>query len=323
MASALALTLLSTCESGRHNVGEVLSPSDLDIADTASDDDISSGQPVLDLGPRNILIEQDGVKPGLIEIGCDYNGSKWIGKLQGNGNRDVLIYIPSGVNTASPFEIIYHFHGTHSQLVKEVIPELPGTSERYRGKAGHTSPGENRLRQVLDASQNLGEGGRNVITVYPLSAGRRGKKGNASDIHGFDSFWMLTGGNDTGDDMHMLHAEVLAVVENELIGMPIVVDSITAKGHSAGGRPLENIAASGFPLDRIDFLDASYGRWTTHCHRDAIAANPDVQMNIFYIPNTPTQADAKRLEGKTGVRLIPTSTPHADMNSEFFGWNRD
>ncbi|HVH97688.1 MAG TPA: hypothetical protein VM869_03220, partial [Enhygromyxa sp.] len=60
-------------------------------------------------------------QPGLLEFAkqMTQGGSLWIGKLEGNGGRDVLIYIPANADNAAPFELVFHFHGTHSEHVEQ------------------------------------------------------------------------------------------------------------------------------------------------------------------------------------------------------------
>ena len=43
----------------------------------------------------------DTVKPGT------RGASAWVGRLEGNGGRDVLIYIPPGADNAKPFELVF------------------------------------------------------------------------------------------------------------------------------------------------------------------------------------------------------------------------
>ena len=257
---------------------------------------------------ENLFIAEDGVQKGLVEIVQKYRGLRWIGKLSGNGNRDALIYIPPGSDPDKPFEIIYHFHGTHSHLTNE------------------GSVGANRLGQVFNITHDLNKKpDRNIVVVYPLSAGRRGKSGGHADRNGYDDYWMKKG-NSTNDDMAQMHAETLNTVQSKF-GINIKIDSITIKGHSAGGRALQRISESGFKVDRVDFLDASYGSWAQDCHKAVIRNNPNTQINIFVMPNdkTPTSTDmcSKSLKGKRGINIIKTRIPHGKMIKAFFGWMRN
>lgn len=252
------------------------------------------------------LVLEEGVQPGLQEALEGVEGLRWAGKLSGNGNREVAIFIPKGIDPQKPFEMIYHFHGVNGDLV-ERDPE---------------STGRNRLEQVLKAADRMSKAGRNIVMVYPLSAGHRAsKKGGPLPEKRYDAAWMRPG-NSTGDDMNTLHAQALSVIESQL-GTRINVGLITAKGHSAGGTPLVNMAEAGFRLDRIDFLDASYGVRIPRCYPAAIRNNPNVEFNIFLKLGMPTDnASTRSAEGKKGVRIIESRKPHGLFNQIFFDWQR-
>jgi len=282
---------------------------------------ISHGSVSAEIKPEDVLLIKSDIKKPIIEVVKKVEGNRWIGRLSGNGNREVIIYIPKGSDASKPFELIYHFHGTDSHLIGEEIPELPNTSKHYKKKVGDMSVGANRIGQVLKSSEEIGEEGkRNIIVVYPISKGRRGKEGSIAHKNAYDDDWMKKG-NDTGDDMGKLHTEVLSALEEDFNTHP-KIDKITAKGHSAGGRPLQHIASSGFKLDRIDFLDASYGKWAKRCYEDAIRFNPDLEMNLFVTKGHSTNRSAKKLDDKKGVEVIATRKSHGNMNQEFFGWER-
>src|SRR5688572_2951334 len=73
-----------------------------------------------------------GVQPGLATFAAELDtligkgpGSVWVGKLDGNGGRDVLIYVPPQAVNAEPFELVFHFHGTYSESVVKPLPDMP------------------------------------------------------------------------------------------------------------------------------------------------------------------------------------------------------
>ncbi|MFH0820513.1 MAG: hypothetical protein V1908_01940 [Candidatus Peregrinibacteria bacterium] len=257
---------------------------------------------------------EPNVQPGLADALDKVGGRRWAGKLPGNGGREVAIYIPKGTDLSKPVELIYHFHGVGSNVVGDNLED-----------PDHTSPGRNRLNQVLTTAERMGPEGRNIVVVYPLSAGHRAGRGGKLPGLNYDADWMRKG-NQSGDDMAKLDSEVLSTIQSQF-GYSINVESRTAKGHSAGGTPLVNIARSGFRLDRIDFLDASYGGRIDWCYPEAIKNNPDVEFNIFFIPGgggkkTDNRA-TRSAEGKEGVKLIEVrGVKHGAFNENFFDYQR-
>lgn len=257
------------------------------------------------IGSGEKLVLEPGVQPGLAEALKGVKGERWVGRLSGNGSREVAIFIPQGADPNKPFEVIYHFHGVNGHSIGQ-DPE---------------STGRNRLEQVLKAAARTGSEGRNIVVVYPLSAGHRPGKGGKLPGLTYDADWMRPN-NASGDDMNQMHAEVLQRIESQF-GHKINVGSITAKGHSAGGTPLVNLAEAGFKVNRIDFLDASYGLRIPRCYRAAIKNNPDLELNIFLKPQTQTDnVSTRSVEGKPGVRIIEARIAHGRMNETYFGWQR-
>ena len=318
----IALAADQAC-STRENVDKVFSKDPihhLEQEDNIGIDTARESDFVSETDEANKLIVDSRSSQGIVEELVKVEGRKWLGQLKGNGERDTIIFIPEGANIDKPFELIYHFHGTNGHLINEVMPRFKGMSDYYKEhKAGKISVAANRLQQVFRAGSELGsDPKRNVIIVYPISAGGRGS--GFAIRNGYDDAWMRTG-NNTDDDINKLHFEVLEVLVSEY-GMDPQIASITIKGHSAGGAPLRNIAESGFQLNRVDFLDASYARWAQECQRYAIKTNPDFKINIFYRPDTETDRRSRGAEKLKGVTRIRTKTPHRNMNQELFGWNR-
>jgi hypothetical protein len=258
-------------------------------------------------------IIEENARPGFTAEIQKYPGRAWLGKLPGNGNRDVGILIPPNFDPNKKTEIVYHFHGTTGDLINENIPSSYRDSEIYAREVGRPSVASNRYDQVANASLSRD----NVIIVYPISAGQRGDR----KIQNSDSFWMDS--SKTSDNFSQMHAQVLSVLQNKM-HTQVRDYSITAKGHSAGGRALMNIANSGAKIDRYDFLDASYGNWVSTCYNSAIINNPNLEFNVFLIPSTQTDnASVKRLPRVRNITINSIrGVKHGDFNSNFFNWNR-
>jgi len=252
---------------------------------------------------KNLLIVKKGIQKNLINIIEKYKGLRWVGKLHGNGNRDVAIYIPPETNPNKPYEIIYHFHGTNGQNLSK------------------GSVGENRITQSFDSAERLAKTGkRNIIVVYPLSLGARGRPGGYAHRNGYDDYWMST--EKSNDNMQQLHQEVLQTITQEF-EFDIQNGSITIEGHSAGGRALQNICESGFRVDKIIFLDANYGDWVEKCYKAAQLLNPNVKMRLIVKRGKGTHDRAMRFfkKYKKGVKIITTHINHGNMNTAFFGYS--
>ena len=238
----------------------------------------------------------------------------WIEKMRGNGGRDVAIMVSDNFDPSKETEVIYHFHGTDGHHFGE-LPPLEGASKYYEDRVGSTSVAANRLQQVADSLSKMGN--KNIIVAYPISAGQRGPKETKAYKNGYDLNWMNR--EESNEDINILHSEVVDSVSKRF-GKRVNVAKRTVKGHSAGGMALKNLAKSGFHIDRIDFLDASYGDWAVKCYEEAIKRNPNIQFNLFVRPGTSTDNSyTKSLKGKKGVRYDDkVHVSHGNMNSEYF-----
>lgn len=258
----------------------------------------------------------------LQEVLAAYKGKEWIGRLEGNGGRPVVIYVPKGFDPSKPIEVAYHFHGTHSHLIDTPMPALKGASAHYNTHIGKPSIARNRIDQALSSfDREDSKEGRNAILIYPLSAGRRSTQvGGAAYTQGYDGEWMKKG-NDTGDDMAKLHAETLA----QLSQMGINTDkvSVTLSGHSAGGKALQNIITSGFMPDKVKYLDASYGSWATRAQEVAQRQGAKTEFEIYVHKGSTGERGTDRpatqnLEGKSNVaKYIRSPIIHDDFIENF------
>lgn len=227
------------------------------------------------------------VAPGLIEFSGDLpnEGSLWVGKLEGNGGRDVLIFVPPGAKDAAPFEFVYHFHGTYSEHV-----ERPA-----EGLDKQVWVGWDRLAQTIEASRELqSQAGHphNVALIYPFSAGKRlepGHKGWSNDK--YDRMWMLPvdpPDPDYRDSFTKLHDEVTTLLRDEFGAHPSKLRGpVLAEGHSAGGLALRNIAVAGFGgsagsdlVGEYLFLDAGFKSWADGCWHALQAASSSARLTM-------------------------------------------
>lgn len=210
------------------------------------------------------FVVDPAVQPGLVEFSkqMSQGGSLWIGKLEGNGGRDVLIYIPAGADDAAPFELVFHFHGTYSEHVEQ----------QREGLEKKLWVGWDRLDQTIAAAIELDQQRPyNVALIYPFSAGKRLEPGHRgwSNV-AYDRMWMDPAQPpDFRDDFAKLHAEVSELLIEEFGVHPSKLpDEVIAEGHSAGGIALLNIARNGSPYIReYIFLDASFQSWADGCYK--------------------------------------------------------
>jgi hypothetical protein len=206
------------------------------------------------------------VQPGLATFAAELDttngtGSVWIGKLDGNGGRDVLIYVPPNADNTKPFELVFHFHGTYSESVAKPLPDMPKREW----------VGWDRLTQTVAAMDEL-QSTRpyNVALVYPISAGKRLEPGHRgwSNV-AYDRMWMDGAAPPSyADDFAQLFEESVALLVDTFGVHPSKLpETVIAEGHSAGGIALLNIAIHGSPHVReYIFLDASFQSWADGCH---------------------------------------------------------
>ncbi|MBU0727799.1 hypothetical protein KKA95_03885 [Patescibacteria group bacterium] len=235
---------------------------------------------------NKFILETPSDQPAFNEAFEQKEGLKWVGKLGGNGGRDVGIYVPPNFDSSKPVEFVYHFHGLNGQMIGP------------KGKGGL-----NRLRDTLNASEQYNrDPDHNMVLVYPLSAGHRaGRTGKMPKLK-FDASWMRAG-NSTNDSMDALHDEVTQVL-SENFGINPVDKTITVEGHSAGGHPLMTIFDNNLSakIDKVVFMDASYGVRAPNTYKKAIKHNPDIDFVILAKKDSPTDQELTRsIEGKKGV----------------------
>ncbi len=298
---------------------------------------------------QKVLIANENASEGVQTMAELAPGRSWVGKLEGNGGRDVMIYVPENFDYEKPYELIYFFHGTGAMVIDK--PEVDLSGENF----GQYLPGKNSgawyknkelrepcvgvraMNQVLGAAERAQDEGRNQVVVYPLSEVSRGTAQLPDGSYKRqDLKWMRP--TDTDDSMFVLNKEARGILEWEL-DVKADVQQITLKGHSAGGAPLGNILGSGFPADRVDFLDATYWsigyKGTPNAYRKAMEANPNMEINVFIVKRgKKTDRHSRRIDGKEGVERVFTKTVkrqdeeghgvvHGKLMRNFWTWERE
>jgi pimeloyl-ACP methyl ester carboxylesterase len=221
-----------------------------------------------------------GVQPGLATFAAELsttNGtpSIWIGKLEGNGGRDVLIYVPPNADNTKPFELVFHFHGTYSEAVAKPLPDMPKREW----------VGWDRLTQTIAAIDELqAKQPYNVALIYPFSAGKRLEPGHKgwSNV-AYDRMWMDGAAPPNyRDDFARLHDESVALLVDTFGVHPSKLpETVIAEGHSAGGIALLNIAVHGSPHVReYIFLDASFQSWADGCHAAVKGSGASAKLTL-------------------------------------------
>ncbi|MCA9692492.1 MAG: hypothetical protein KC636_23035 [Myxococcales bacterium] len=218
---------------------------------------------------RSKIVDRHIVDPeahsGFVEFAAQLprGGALWIGELAGNGGRDVLIYIPPESDPAADVQLVYHFHGTYSEVFEPKRDGVP--KKRWVGW--------DRLQQTLDAVTELqSKRPYNVALVYPLSAGKRPEPEQTGWWNGaYDRMWMEPRPPTYTDSFVLLHEEVVALLTGTLGVDPARIEAkVIAEGHSAGGIALWNIAESGAAnVGEYIFLDASFEGWADGCYAGA------------------------------------------------------
>ena len=209
-------------------------------------------------------------------------GTKWSGKLDSNGGRDVAIILPKNYDPSKPTEVVYHFHG-HNGTVSSVLI------------------GGNGLKDKIDSISKE----KNIVVVIPQGPSKKN-----------DHDWMK---GSKGEDMDKFEKDTLNIIKTQ-IRPDIKIGSITIEGHSAGGLPIMNAAVEGkIHANKITLMDSSYGDWATQAYANIIKNSPNTKFNIVYIPNSQTQSDAIQLKGKPNVTMITSKVSHGEVPKTFFG----
>jgi pimeloyl-ACP methyl ester carboxylesterase len=239
-------------------------PAQVAMADSDPDPEPEPAAPeIADSRIQTGFFVDPGAQAGLVAFvaALPQAGSLWVGKLEGNGGRDVLIFIPPGADDAKPFELVFHFHGTYSEHVEQ----------QREGLKKNQWVGWERLGQTLAAVTELQQTrAHNVALIYPFSAGKRLEPGHRgwSNV-AYDRMWMdPVAPPDFRDDFAKLYDESVAILQAELGLHPSKIpDAVIAEGHSAGGVALLNIARNGSAHVReYIFLDASFQSWADGCY---------------------------------------------------------
>lgn len=219
--------------------------------------------------------------------------------FSGNGCRDTVIFVPAGFDAGKKIELQYFFHGSLGNFINVPMPY-----DTKLVKKGKWTGAEERFTHTLSViSKKVEEGGRNTILVYPLSAGRREKGDWFANSLGFDDQWMKKG-NDIGDDMVTFDHQVKESVQTKF-GIGTKEATVTLSGHSAGGRPIMHAVQSGFMPDKIKFLEATYNDWANVTQQKIESEGGDIQIEVFFKPQSETEKSANALNGKKNVTIAP------------------
>lgn len=230
------------------------------------------------------------VQPGLVAFAATLpaDARVWMGHLAGNGGRDAVIYVPPGARDDAPFELVYHFHGTHSEHVEAKAPGL--AKKRWVGW--------DRLQQSIDAIADAQrKRGHNIALVYPFSAGKRREPGHSGWWNKeYDRMWMASDGTpDYSDDFDTMHGEVVEILRTQFgVHDSKLPQQVLAEGHSAGGIALFNIARQDTAVvGEYLFLDASFQGWADGCWREIGAHKRSAKVSMVVTINGISDAFGK------------------------------
>ncbi len=224
--------------------------------------------------PRARNYIDPSVPAGLREIveGRAPAGPRWLGPLQANGGRPVLIYIAAGASSGAAVREVFHFHGTYAEHIEI----------RREGLAKRLWVGADRLTQTMEAIDELQTTTEDtVVLVYPLSAGKRRDSGlRGWTNQAYDRRWM----DAEIEPFDQLRAAVLKILREELgVHSQEHAHTVIAEAHSAGGIALRNIAQGGSSqVDHYLFLDASFQGWADGC-REATRASKDPAQVVLVV----------------------------------------
>lgn len=206
---------------------------------------------IIEAGQSNGVIEPEaGIKKQLqkLSVGKKLKIKAWTGRLEGNGNRNVVVMMPLTTDLDSPFELIYHFHGAKSWF--------------SLGTPLH----------LFDNMKTLSSSKRNFVLVYPQCpwGGAEGPyKSKVGQMGGSETAFFLGApiGSSKGGNFERMHNQVLTVINETLrpkaTSGALALSFLTLTCHSRGGIALATIAATGgfdnIKPDKITIGDGDYG----------------------------------------------------------------
>lgn len=230
--------------------------------------------PVVASPARSGVQTEPGVSAATAKAIASVPGQAWAGKLASNGHREAAILMPQGFDPSKPTEVIFYFHG-HGNTISGVLT--------------------NKDFGLGDKMSEMAKT-RNLVFVVP--------QGPPAER---DSTWMNPKNKES---LSQFQQDIFTQIAKMAPGTPI--QSVTLKGHSAGGLPLLNGAtAGGIRADKVDFLDASYGYWASETYNQLKKHGQHPPLSVTFIPGTKTEEDASRLKGAAGVTLKRASVGHS------------
>jgi hypothetical protein len=222
------------------------------------------------IDPKTSKLNQDAIK--------SIPGTHWLGFMKSNGNREVAIIIPEGTNMKKPFEVVFYLHGLYYPAY--------GTGSIHGAIADKNYGFASKVNEIAK--------NKNIVLVIPQGGAIKTK----------NEAYKWFNNTDEGGNFYKFKKEVEENIKK--ISPSIKINKFTIKAHSAGGCAVMNASKNGDlkGIDRIDFLDASYGNWANETYKEYIKDNPNGKLNLIYLENTSTQNGAIELSGQKNVNLI-------------------
>ncbi len=215
---------------------------------------------------NNFILESDinpQLRSFLEEIKPE--GYIWAGKSQGNGNREVVIYMAPNRRNKSAYQKIFHFSGQGGEKFNKSAKE-----------GIEWENGGDYLMQGIEAVQELSGKGENIIFVYPLSAGKRADMSTQkkSDLYNngriyqkHDMEWMLPG-TDTNESFNAMNDEVDSVLKSQFRIGKAMIGKTVVQMHRAGGIVFPNMAGATSGVDEYLSLNGSFNDWMLRGYGD-------------------------------------------------------
>ncbi|MBN2306811.1 hypothetical protein JXD20_02400 [Candidatus Peregrinibacteria bacterium] len=250
-------------------------------------------------------------KKNIEEVMSKYKGAKYlVDTFSGNGCRNAAVFVPRAFKPDKKIELIYHFHGSHGNLIGVPLPY-----DTIYHKEGTITKGKDRFARVLWAIDRKAKYyKRNAILIYPMSAGKRAEAERGNEMEeidgykqGYDDVWMKRD-NSTCDSMQRFDEEIRQRLMEEW-NIDASKASVTITGHSAGGKAILRIVQSGYRPNLIKFLDSSYDYWAEETYEGILKTGSSIPVHLYVKPNTSTQKGAEKIEGKKNVFIIPSEDP--------------
>lgn len=203
-----------------------------------------------------------------------------VARLESNGSRPVLVFVPEKFNSNKAARLLIYFHGHGSNLTS-------GMKKNGR----------------FDRVALLGESDPQTILVMPEAS-----------VSPF-SYWMNP---KDGESFTKLLESAKKLVSEILGGRSFNIGRLQVDAHSGGGSVIYRLAKSGeLRANKLTMLDAIYPGWGKPIGEWALSNG--VPVDVIYTAETESHARSAHKAAPDLVRLIPSKVRHGAVPGTYLG----